>query len=143
MIALGLFLAVALLPGPVHITPEISLDVHTLIVACISILVGTQAITFGILARRYASFRGFLPVTKHTWLMTRLTLERMLQLGGGLVFLGLVGIVWVLLIWRSVKFGPLNYSYVMRLMIGSMTLIGSGVQICLSGFLASVIDIDR
>lgn len=142
MIALGLGLGFALLPGPVRITPEISLDVHTLIVACISILVGTQAITFGILARRYASFRGFLPATEHNWLIEGLTLERMLQCGGALLFLGLGGVVWAFSVWQSVHFGPLNYSYVMRLMIGSMTVIGSGVQICLSGFLASVIDID-
>jgi hypothetical protein len=142
MIALGLSLGFALLPGPVRITPEISLDVHTLIVACISILVGTQAITFGILARRYASVRGFLPASEHSWLIKGLTLERMLQLGGVLLFLGLTGVVSAFSVWRSVNFGPLHYSYVMRLMIGSMTLIGSGVQICLSGFLASVIDID-
>jgi glycosyltransferase involved in cell wall biosynthesis len=142
MIALGLVLGFVLLPGPVRITPQISIDVHTLIVACISVLVGTQAITFGILARRYASSRGFLPATQHSWLIERLTLERTLQLGGLLVFLGLVGLVWSFLVWRSVNFGPLNYSYVMRLMIGSLTLIASGVQICLSGFLASVIDIE-
>jgi len=142
MIALGLGLGFALLPGPVRITPEISLDVHALVVACISILVGTQAITFGILARRYASFRGFLPTTEYTWLIRGLTLERMLELGGTLLFLGVAGVVGALFVWRSVNFGPLSYSYVMRLMIGSMTLIGSGVQICLSGFLASVIDMD-
>jgi glycosyltransferase involved in cell wall biosynthesis len=142
MIALGLGLGFAVLPGPVHITPEITLDVHTLIVACISILVGTQAITFGILARRYASFRGFLRANEHTWLVKGLTLERVLQVGGALLFLGVAGVVWALLVWRSVNFGALNYSYVMRLMIGSMTLIGSGVQICLSGFLASVIDME-
>jgi len=142
MIILGLAVGFALLPGPVRVTPEISLDVHTLMVACISILVGTQAITFGILARRYASFRGFLPATEHNWLIQGLTLERMLQLGGVLLFLGLTGTVWAFSVWRSVNFGPLNYSYVMRLMIASMTLIGSGVQICLSGFLASVFDID-
>jgi hypothetical protein len=142
MIALGLGLGFVLLPGPVRITPEITLDIHTLIVGCIGILVGTQAITFGILARRYASFRGFLPANEHTWLIKGLTLERMLQVGGTLLLLGLAGVVWALLVWRSVNFGPLNYSYVMRLMISSMTLIGTGVQICLSGFLASVIDIE-
>jgi hypothetical protein len=142
MIAVGLGLGFAVLPGPVHITPQITLDVHTLIVACISILVGTQAITFGVLARRYASFRGFLPADEHAWLIKGVTLERMLQAGGALLLFGLAGVIWALLIWRSVNFGPLNYSYVMRLMIGSMTLIGSGVQICLSGFLASVIDME-
>ena len=142
MIVLGLAASFALLPGPVRIAPGISLNIHTLIVACISILVGAQAITFGMLARRYASFRGFLPPTEHTWLIKELTLERMLQLGGALLFAGLMGVVWAFSVWRSVNFGPLNYSYLLRLMIGSMTLIGSGVQFCLSGFLASVMDID-
>lgn len=142
MIAFGLGLGLVVLPGPVRITPEITLDVHTLIVACIGILVGTQAITFGILARRHASLRGFLPATEHVWLIKTFTLERMLLLGGSLLFFGLGGVIWTLSVWRSVHFGALNYPYVMRLMIASMTLIGSGVQIGLSGFLATVIDID-
>jgi hypothetical protein len=62
----GLAVSFALLPGPVYITPQISLDVHTLIVACISILVGTQVITFGILARRYASSAAFCRLTSTT-----------------------------------------------------------------------------
>jgi len=142
MITFGSGIGFVLLPGPVRITPEITLDVHTLIVACISILVGTQAITFGILARRYASFRGFLPASEHVWLTRQFTLERMLLVGGSLLFFGLGGVIWALSVWRSVHFGSLNYPYVMRLMIASMTLIGSGVQISLSAFLASVIDID-
>ena len=142
MIVLGLAAAFALLPGPIYITPAIRLDVHTLTAACICILVGTQAITFGVLARRYASFRGFLPANEHNWLIRVLTLERVLLLGGGILFFGLMGVVWAFSVWRSANFGPIDYSYVMRLMIASMTLIGSGVQISLSGFLASVIDIE-
>ncbi len=143
MIAVGILAGFVLLPGPVHITPKISVDVHTLIVACISVMVGTQSITFGMLARRYAASRGFLPYPDYSWLITRVTLERILQLGGTLMLLGISGIVWAFSIWRSVDFGPLNYTYVMRLMICSMTLIASGVQISLSGFLASVMEIDR
>jgi hypothetical protein len=82
MIAVGLGLGFAVLPGPVHIRSQITLDVHTLIVACISILVGTQAITFGVFARRYASFRGFLPADEHSWLIKGITLERMLSWRG-------------------------------------------------------------
>jgi hypothetical protein len=142
MIAFGLGLGFALLPGPIRISPEIVLDFHSLIVASISVLLGTQAITFGILARRYASFRGYLPAMKYPWLIKGLTLERMLLLGGVLFFMGVAGLVWAFCVWRFADFGPLNYPYVLRLMIGSMTLIASGVQVSLSGFLAAVIDIE-
>lgn len=143
MIALGLAAAVVLLPGPVAIAPGVSLDVHTLLVACFAVLVGTQSITFGMLARRFAASRGFLPLAEGTgYLLKWVTLEGLLQFGGVLALLGFGGMIWALSIWGSVKFGVLNYPLVMRIMIVSVTLIAAGIQIALSGFLASVMQIE-
>jgi hypothetical protein len=143
MIALGLTTAIVLLPGPVFIAPGVSLDVHTLLVACFAVLLGTQSITFGMLARRIAAVRGFLPVAEGFGRVLKgITLERLLQFAGALILLGFGGMVWALSIWGSLRFGLLNYPLVMRIVIVSVTLIAAGVQIGLSGFLASVMEIE-
>jgi glycosyltransferase involved in cell wall biosynthesis len=144
MIALGVAIALVLLPGPVEIAPGINLDVHTLLFACISALVGVQSITFGMLARRYAAARGFLPASEYYGrLLEKVTLERLLQIGLLLVLCGFGGLVWAFSIWRGRDFGPLNYTDVMRIMLVAVTFIASGVQISLAGFLASVMEIEK
>jgi hypothetical protein len=45
--------------------------------------------------------------------------------------------------WRGVDFGPLEYGFVMRLMIVSVTMIATGVQLALAGFLAGVMEMER
>ena len=144
MIALGVATALVLLPGPVEIAPGINLDVHTLLFACISALVGVQSITFGMLARRYAAARGFLPASENYGrFLEKVTLERLLQIGLLLVLCGFAGLVWAFSIWQGRDFGPLNYTDVMRIMLVAVTFIASGVQIGLGGFLASVMEIEN
>ena len=143
MIALGLAVTLLLLPGPVPLGTGVNLDVHTLLIACMCVLVGTQSITFGMLARRYAAARGLLPQSaQYGRFLNLLTLERLLQFGGVLAVAGFAGIVWSFSIWRSEDFGALQYSSVMRILIPSVTLIASGIQMALAGFLASVMDIE-
>ena len=94
-------------------------------------------------ARRYAASRGFLPDSaQYGRLLRGLTLERLLQLGGGLVLLGGIGVYYAFSIWRTANFGPLNYPDAMRILIPSVTVIASGVQLALAAFLASVMEID-
>ena len=144
MIALGIAAALILLPGPVEIAPGISLDVHTLLFACVSVLVGVQSITFGMLARRYAAARGFLPASEYYGrFLEKVTLERLLQIGLLLVLCGFAGLLWAFSIWRRRDYGPLNYTDVMRIMLVGVTFVASGVQIGLAGFLASVMEIEN
>ena len=66
-----------LLPGPVHVTPSLSLDVRTLLVAAISTLIGVQCISFAVVVRRYAASRGLLPASGVVErLLLPITLER-------------------------------------------------------------------
>jgi glycosyltransferase involved in cell wall biosynthesis len=143
LIGFGLAATLLLLPGRIALAPGVNLDVHTLLIACMSVLVGTQSITFGMLARRYAARHGLLPDSpQYGRLLRSLTLEHLLQLGAGLVLIGGGGVFWAFSIWRSADFGPLNYPDVMRILIPSVTVIASGVQLALAAFLASVMEID-
>jgi hypothetical protein len=143
MIIVGFLITLLLLPGPIIIAPGVSLDIHTLLISCVTILIGTQSITFGMLARRYAAVRGFLPAPlAYGKVLKGITLERLLMLGGLIALSGFAGVIWAFLIWKSVSFGALNYLYVLRITMVSATMIAAGLQIAMSGLLVSVMEIE-
>lgn len=143
MIAFGLLLAGLLLPGPFMVTPQVGLDVHSLLVGALSILVGVQSITFALLARRYAVLQGILPPkTAYGWL-DRLTVEHLLIAALVVLLGGAGGILYAAHIWSSVDFGALDYRNVMRVMIVAATGIVGGLQLGFAAFLLGVMDIKR
>ena len=143
LIAAGLLLTLLLLPGPLVIGRGVTLDMRSLYVASVMVLVGTQSVTFGVIARRYAAAQGFLPpVATMKNVVAAFTLERMLLVGLALVVLGAAGIGSAVAIWGARDFGLLDDARVTRLLIASATLIGVGVQLGLSGFIVSLMEIE-
>jgi hypothetical protein len=138
-------LGVAMLSrGPVHVTPAVELDVHSLVAACFAILIGVQMILFGALARRYATEEGFLPKpARLNGFILGLGLETVLRVALGVFALGLAGAVGAVVIWGQSDFGPISYPGVMRLLVVSLTAIAVSVQMAAAGFLASVFTIRR
>ena len=142
LILVGLIGATILLPGQVMITPDLGLDVHTFLVAAMCILLGLQGVTFAMIARRYATRSGLIPPSpRYGDVLEWMSLERMLLIGLVLAIFGLVGFAWSLSIWARTGFGPLDYPLVMRILIGSMTAIAAAIQLVLSAFLMSILDI--
>jgi len=130
--------------GAVRLTHSLSLDVHTLVVACFSILIGSQLVMFSALARRYTVMEGVLPTSRGSQhLVLGLTLESILQ--GALVLLlaGSAGVAWAIYGWAQTGFGPILYNNVMRLLVPSMTAIALAIQLGAAGFLASVFTLRR
>ena len=133
--------AVLLLPGPIMIG-NIGFDLHTFTVACIAILLGTQSISFAVIARQFATAHGLIPPSRRfASILDRLTLERLLIAGAAIVLMGIVGFVWCMAQWASVAFGPLQYANVMRILIISLTAIAIGFQLALAGFLSAIMAI--
>ncbi|MEX0627410.1 MAG: glycosyltransferase family 2 protein [Cucumibacter sp.] len=142
LMALGIITTLYLLPGPVTIRPGVELDIHTMLVAGMAVIVGLQAISFAVIARRFASNYGFIPRSSSFGkVLEALTLERILVVAIPLAIAGLVGLVWSLTNWAGQNFGPLAYSSTMRIVIISMTGFVAGLQVAMTGFLASMIDI--
>jgi hypothetical protein len=138
----GLIGATVLLPGEVRITPDLRLDVHTFLVAAMCALLGLQSVTFAMIARRYTTRSGLIPASpRYGDILEKVTLEHVLLVGIVLGIFGLGGFVWSLYFWASTGFGPLEYPLVMRILIGSMTAIAAAIQLVLSGFLMSILDI--
>jgi hypothetical protein len=144
LVTAGLIGCCLLSQGAVQLTRSISLDVHTLVVACFAILMGAQLMMFSALARRYTVMEGVLPTSRGSQtLVLGLTLETILQ--GALVLLlaGSAGVAWAIYGWAQSGFGPILYNNVMRLLVPSMTAIAVAIQLGASGFLASVFTLRR
>jgi hypothetical protein len=142
LLATGSVTMAVLLPGPVTIGST-TFDVHTLMLAALAMIVATQTISFAWLAKQFGTNSHLLPATTPFERMRELfTLERALAAGFALIAMGAVGTLLAVYRWGLVGFGDLNYDVMMRLIIPSVTLTVLGMQILLTGFLASILDLD-
>ncbi|MGR8932193.1 MAG: glycosyltransferase family 2 protein [Gammaproteobacteria bacterium] len=137
----GIIGAFALLPGTIRIG-NVGFDIHTFTVACIAVLVGTQAISFAVIARRFATAHELIPRSRRfANVIDSLTLEKVLVGAVVLAFIGFGGLLWCTLQWASTGFGPLEYSAMLRTLTVSLTAIAVGVQLALTAFLSAIIEI--
>jgi hypothetical protein len=145
----GLFLILLGLAGyavamPASTVGGVTFDAHTLLFASLGILLGYQSILFAIFAKTFAINEGLLPEDPH---MTRfysiMNLERGLLLGAGSFLLGIALLALAVNQWRLAKFGRLDYSETMRLVIPGVTLTALGFQTILSSFFTSVLGMKR
>jgi glycosyltransferase involved in cell wall biosynthesis len=143
LVMLGLLGCAFLSQGAVKLGP-VELSVHTLVVSCFSILIGTQLLGFAILARRYAVIEGFLPPpTNFKRVVAGMTLEWALRLALVVLLAGLAGVGWAVWTWAETGFGPLGYDEKMRVLVPSLTAVTAAVQLGASAFLASLFTLRR
>jgi cellulose synthase/poly-beta-1,6-N-acetylglucosamine synthase-like glycosyltransferase len=142
LVLLGLVGTLALLPGPLMLTPRFGLDEHTFLVATIAILVGVQVVGFGVIARHFAAANGLLPRSRTLdAAMSLVTMERGLMIALGVICAGIGGVAWSLWQWAAVDFGPLTAPAVMRVLTLSLVLVATGVQLAFTFFLLGIIDL--
>jgi glycosyltransferase involved in cell wall biosynthesis len=143
LLALGLASSTLLLPGPLYITPNIALDIHTFVVGAITSLIGVQCICFAIVVRRYAAARHFLPLSPVVRrFLVPLTLERVLIFALLIGVLGFGGIVWCIVQWADRGFGPLQYGAMIRTLTVSITGIALALQLAFTAFLSAIIEME-
>ncbi|HKT79805.1 MAG TPA: glycosyltransferase family 2 protein [Vicinamibacterales bacterium] len=144
LMAIGLAVGAALLPGPIMLSPTVGLDVHTLLFAFAAVLVGFQAVAFAVFTRIYAYNEGLLP---HDETLERLfktfTLEIGLGVGIVLLLLGFGGTLSAIFRWSAVGFGPLNARDTLRTAIPSAAAICLGGQVVLTSFLLSFLGLKK
>jgi hypothetical protein len=142
LLGIGLFFGTLLFRGPVYLSPTVVLDLHSFLMAAMCILVGLQAVSFAIIGRRFASRYGFIPRSgTFGRLLEWLTLERVLIIAALLTVVGIAALVWGFGEWASRGFGPLPLASTMRAMIVAVTTLVAGLQLAMSAFMASMIDI--
>jgi glycosyltransferase involved in cell wall biosynthesis len=143
LLILGIAISILLLPGPVYITPNISLDIHTFLVSAVIVLIGMQCISFAVVVRRYAAARGLLPRSKVVErFLLPLTLERVLLVALFIGMLGLGGMIWCVAQWADAGFGPLQYGAMIRVLTVSITGIALALQLAFTAFLSAIIELE-
>jgi len=138
LITLGLIGYALALPGVT--IGSVTLDVHTLLFASLSILCGYQAILFAVFTKTYAISEGLAgPDPRWMRFYRLINLERGLLLAGIALVAGLVLLIIAITQWSAVDFGRLDYSKTMRLVIPGATLTALGFQTVLSSFFVSIL----
>jgi glycosyltransferase involved in cell wall biosynthesis len=141
LVGVGLFLVFWLLPGPRSLTPRVTLDLHTMIFGVIFTLLGAQILSIGAFAKVFSYAERFDRSTVSLRrLLTHVTLESGLLLGGGLFLTGFVGCAIVAWQWISSGFAPLEQ--LRAVLFWSMWLF-LGVQIIFASFFLSMLGISR
>ena len=137
--AVGYVLA---LPGLV--IRGVGFDVHTLLLAGLSVVVGFQAIVFSVSAKTFAMTEGILPADPRFVRLYRFfTLERGLMFGGTIGICGLALIAVAFNEWRVVQFGALDYRHTLRLVLPGVLLLTLGVQAVFASFFLSILGLRR
>ena len=119
-------------------------DVHTLLVATMSIFLGYQAVLFSVSAKTFAISEGLLPQdSRFNALFRYFTLERGLILGFIACLIGLTLILITLNQWYAAGFGNLDYRHGLRLTIPGVLLTTLGFQTILGSFFLSILGMRR
>jgi glycosyltransferase involved in cell wall biosynthesis len=142
LLGIGLFLSVLLANGQVPLGPSIRIGIHTYIMGLMFVILGVQAISFAVIGRRFASMYGFIPRSRtFDSVLQALTLERILVAAVGLVGIAVVMLVWGFVEWALRGFGNLYSPATIRAMLVAMTALVVGVQMIMTAFLASMLNI--
>ena len=143
LMALGLLAGVLLLRGPVFVG-SIGFDTQTLLYAAAAIILGFQAIAFGVFTKVFAISEGLLPEDpKLTFRKIKVNLEKGLILGTALILTGLICSAYSVWTWKRASFGILDPVRTLRIIIPAITALIIGVQIVFSSFFLSVLGLRR
>jgi len=142
LLAVGIILALSLATGALQIPGGPALDLNSFIVACFLSILGTQAIGFRLMARRYGAVMGILPMgTRSQWLRKYATTDNVVRLAL-LLFVAGVGIfLWAFREWALVGFGHLETAFAPRAVIAGLSLIAIAVQTAFQAFIIGLMDI--
>jgi glycosyltransferase involved in cell wall biosynthesis len=140
LLVLGTALTTALYFTPLHVLGA-GLDIHSMLYASASALLGLQLCLFALFARTSAQAAGLLP--RHPALerlLRLLSLERSLLLGLALAAAGIAWSAAAFWHWREAGFGALDPRAVMRDTIPATALMVGGMEIMLAAFLLSLLN---
>jgi glycosyltransferase involved in cell wall biosynthesis len=143
LIMIGVLGCALLLPGPLRIG-KIGLDIHTLLYAFVSILLGFQFTAFAAFTKIFAVSEGLLPEDPRlARIFHYITLETGLIIGVLLTLLGLGGSILAVNNWGVEQFGRLDPSRMLRLVMPSVFALTLGVQTICSSFFLSILGLRR
>ena len=143
LILLGIAGCVWLLPSP-RPFHGVVFDVHTLLYAFVSVLLGSQFVAFAVFGKVFAISEGLLPEDPRLNRAFRyITLESGLAAGALLVVFGLAGSIFAVSGWAKESFGPLDIDRMLRVVMPSVFSLTLGVQVICGSFFLSLLGLRR
>jgi glycosyltransferase involved in cell wall biosynthesis len=139
-LALGVLgMGVLAIAAPVTLG-RIALDLNSLAYFVAFAITGVNIISFGVITKVFAIQSGFIPVAKNNrYILIHANSGSIL--GGSLMFVGLVGAIGMFIFWGHRNFGELNAHETLRVILPSLFMFLSGIQIMLTSFLVDIIRI--
>lgn len=141
LLCVGALLASLVATGPIKVL-DLTFDVHTLVLACMLVLVGYTSMTIGVAARLYAVTEEIGPPSPNISKWTsKFTLERGLLFGGALCAAGAALIA--VLVWRAFTKGLEEESVrqTLRPAVIGASLVALGAQTVLMSFFYSMLGV--
>jgi hypothetical protein len=120
------------------------LDVHTMLVAALSVLLGFNLVVFALCAKVFGIAEGFLPPDPRIdAFFRRVRLEHGLVAGSASFLAGVALIAVAAGAWWRAGFGDLDYPRTMRWVVPGTLLAALGFQAVLASFLVSLLAMGR
>jgi len=120
---------------------HITLDIHTLLYAGVSIILGFSLFLFNIFSKIFAFEYGCLPKDNTGNFYKNLSSEKIMVFGLILFFLGILVSIAAVFLWQTVDFGELDPSEVMRLTIPATVFMIVGIESIFAGFFVGILRI--
>jgi hypothetical protein len=131
------------LPGP-KVFHGIGFDVHTLLYAFVSVLLGFQLVAFALFTKMFAISEGLLPEDHRlNRAFQYVTLETGLAVGALLIAVGIGGSIFAVSGWANGSFGALDPVHMLRVIMPAVFSLTLGVQIVCSSFFLSILGLRR
>lgn len=141
MSILGALISLPLLFGPIYIG-RITLDINTLMYASLLTIIGAQAVLFSIFTYVFGVNSNLLSRDETTdRLLSRTGLEKGILFGGGMILLGFASSIGAVFYWSENRFGDIDPTFSMRLVIPGAVLFTLGFQVFFASFFISILNI--
>ena len=128
--------------GPVRFGHNVVLDLNTFVAACLLTVVGVQLVTFGALARFYATITEMLPRgARSDRLVAFCTTDRLVKVAAVLFVLGAGLFGFSIYQWAKVDFGNLTDPLIPRFVTAGFSIMIVAVQVGFAAFLFGILSI--
>lgn len=141
----GLFLGLAVLPGPAMISSGwggFVLDLNSMVYAAVFVIGGFQLLATGSFVKIFAQSHGLLPKGRKS-AFESFTLEWGVLFGGALFLLGCVGTAVAWMSWADGGFSHLDPNQTLRVVVPSATALTLGIQMSITSFLVGVVELTK
>lgn len=142
LLGVGATFALLLLYGRVQVETGLALDINTFVAACFLVISGVQVLSFGVLARHYASITGMLPGGRRSaWILKYGTTDNLVIIAAVLLAAGLITFGFAALAWARVGFGEVTDPMTPRAVVAGLSLVVIAIQVGFQAFLIGILQI--